>query len=535
MSVTNNINNTYTVEIVIDSNNPSSPPSYTASGVPYYKVAITPKNVSITSPHSGYDMVPYVGNFKIDGETGRFTWLWNFNQTSTCLPPPTPHGINSSFNRLHSYQGAPGNCVGSFSNSRLSVQGPIKFNNDTYAQGNFLTDSAYATWSHIHLVEVYEDLSGNLVNANMENPSTGLLATNSDNWQVWDGVTPAPSSIYRFGKPVRIDAYVYVVYDPNISPVNQVINIDFDCADSIVGCMDSSAINGSYNPNATVSDPTICQYPAPVYSIQFSDNDINATGDYVGTYQALVDAGYVNTKGNYLFNAGPSYLGFLQSQPFMLANTYAAGDIVNEIVQIDLIPKEHPSFNNADDELVFDFPYPNVGPDGNIPQTPGYFQDPTNWGDAKNNLTGASFRLLNLNDQTRLYDNVAGDSQWCNQADPTGSQPAVITRLGTNPGPGAPYTSHITTTDPNGDPLSIPLGYDPLIDPNNGGVGIAELYYSNSDPQLNDNPGYEWFPYKLILAIEIRGFVMPAHDVTIGLDIDHNTENQGDVSWTTPI
>jgi len=540
MSVTNNVNNTYTVEIVVDSTGSNPPPMYTANGIPYYKVAITPKNIGITSPHNGYDVVPYAGNFKINGETGIYSWEWGFNQTTTCLPPPTPHGINSSFNRLHSYQGAPSPCFGSFANSRLSVQGPISFNNNTYVNGTFLTDSTYATWSHIHLVEVYEEINGNLVNDSMENPSTGLLAGSATNWQVWDGVTPPQSNIYRFGKPVRIDAYVYIVYDPNTLPTNQVINVDFDCTAPIVGCTDPSAINGSYNSNATVDDPTLCQYPVPEYSIQFSDNEIIATGDYVGYYSSLQTFFPYLGNGNYIFNPVP-YGGYIVSSPFVSPNTYAAGSIVNEIVQIELIPRPHPSPLQVGVELVYDFPIAsnppatNGGPGANIPQTSGYFQRPSNWGSAKNNLTGASIRILNLNDQTRLYDNVAGDSEWCNQADPTGSQPTVITRLGTNPGPGLPYTSHITTIDPNGNPLVIPLGYDPIFDPNNGGVAIAELYYNNTDPQLVLNPGYEWFPYKLILAIEIRDFVMPAHDVNIGLDIDHNTENQGDVNWVAPI
>ena len=511
MSVTNNANNLYTVEIVIDSNNPSSPPLYTASGVLYYKVAITPKNLNVTSPHSGYDMVPYVGNFKIDGETGRFNWLWNFNQTSTCLPPPTPHGINSSFDRLHSYQGATGSCVGSFSNSRLSVQGPIRFNNDAYVQGDFLTDSVYATWSHIHLVELYEDAQLNYVNANMENPSTGLLATNSNNWQVWDGVTPAPSLIRRLGKPVRIDAYVYVVYDPNISPVNQVINIDFDCADAIAGCMDPSAINGTYNPNATVSNPSACQYPPPVYSITFDCPSGNATGPYSNIFTNSQFA-ILNPNGtrNFRFNGGV---------PKILNNTYEAGEYVDEIVTIDLTPVV-PNFSFNDYEAVYDFPItsPNGGPDWNLD-----VNDPDiGFGDSMNNLTAASIRFLNLDNYNSLSQTpnylsigasgfVSGTSSqpsWVADGwgDSTGAMPSTIVYFGDG----------IDTFDDNGDPINL----------DTDGIQLQEFYYANSDPQLILNPGYEWYPYKLTLSI-LLDFVMPAHNLYVVLDLDHNTENQG--------
>ena len=137
-----------------------------------------------------------------------------------------------------------------------------------------------------------------------------------------------------------------------------------------------------------------------------------------------------------------------------------------------------------------------------------------------------------MNDQTVTYADAGPFSQWHNSVDPTGFQPRFVTTFGLNPGDGT-YTSHIITTDPNGNPLHIPTASsDPLS--TFGGVGTVEWYYSDSDPQLNDNPGYEWFPYKVWLSINIKDFVMPAHDVDVVLQIDHNTENQGDPDWVAP-
>ena len=67
MSVTNNPNNLYTVEIVVDDSGNSSPTLYTVSGIPYYKIAITPKHLNLIAPHSGYHRMPFAQNFKIPG------------------------------------------------------------------------------------------------------------------------------------------------------------------------------------------------------------------------------------------------------------------------------------------------------------------------------------------------------------------------------------------------------------------------------------------------------------------------------------
>ena len=67
MSVTNNPNNLYTVEIVVDDSGTSSPILYTEDGKPYYKIAITPKTLASPPPLYGYDTTCYAQNFKIPG------------------------------------------------------------------------------------------------------------------------------------------------------------------------------------------------------------------------------------------------------------------------------------------------------------------------------------------------------------------------------------------------------------------------------------------------------------------------------------
>jgi len=85
------------------------------------------------------------------------------------------------------------------------------------------------------------------------------------------------------------------------------------------------------------------------------------------------------------------------------------------------------------------------------------------------------------------------------------------------------FGDDISTLDPDGNEFII----------STDGIYLREYYYPNSDPQLILNPGYAWFPYELKLFIQLD-FIMPAHDIDIKLDLDHNTENQGDFNWTSP-
>ena len=74
----------------------------------------------------------------------------------------------------------------------------------------------------------------------------------------------------------------------------------------------------------------------------------------------------------------------------------------------------------------------------------------------------------------------------------------------------------IDTVDDNNNPISLQTD----------GIQLEEFYYASSDPQLILNPGYEWYPYKLTLSMQLD-FYMPAHNLNVVLELDHNTENQG--------
>ena len=49
---------------------------------------------------------------------------------------------------------------------------------------------------------------------------------------------------------------------------------------------------------------------------------------------------------------------------------------------------------------------------------------------------------------------------------------------------------------------------------------------------------YDWFPEKLEVTVDLN-FIMPTPQsgtvFSIPINLYHNTENQGDLNWTTPI
>tara|TARA_R100001377_G_scaffold85116_2_gene70361 strand:- start:4893 stop:6479 length:1587 start_codon:yes stop_codon:yes gene_type:complete len=525
MSVTNNPNNLYTVEIVVDDSGNSSPILYTASGKPYYKIAITPKHLNLIAPHSGYHRMPFAQNFKIPGSNntnGYYQWRHTHNPNSNCVPPTTPHGINCSFTRSHSYH-LPSSCGGGISTSfsRRSVQGPIRFLNTDYTNGAFLSDNVPVTWSEINLVEVYQ-LEGfqTLINDSMENGE--LLKDNSWEWQVWDGVSYLPSPGFHYsGKPIRIDAYVFIVYDPS-TPMqrNETIAIDFDCSDTIVGCTDPTAINGTYNPNATVSDPTLCQYPPPEYTVE-----LVANVDYYGGSSGPYTDGSMYTHSNGMtyitidFDETANPNGNIQlgsgtvSQTITLPGTYQAGVSVQHTEEFFIYPSlGYGGFN------VYNYPFAGSlqGPNGNISPTPGYSQRMYyGWGNTKNNLTAASLRIqqpftgtwespMYIDPNYVNYSPVY--SEWHNGADPTGLRPTQIVNFN-------------NFDDDNGITIT-------------NSVTVLEMYQTSPFYEQ-----FEWFPEKLKVTVDLN-FIMPTPQsgtvFSIPINLYHNTENQGDLSWVDP-
>ena len=251
-------------------------------------------------------------------------------------------------------------------------------------------------------------------------------------------------------------------------------------------------------------DDGSCTYPSPRYSITFNGPSGNATGPYTNAFTNSTFANLnPNDIRNFIFNGGV---------PLVLNNTYAAGDLVSELVTINLTPVTPnviPTF-----EAVYDFPNPG-GPNANLDNT-----DPDiGFGDSTNNLTAASIRFLNLDNydsssQTPNYlstgNSLYTQPDWVADGwvDSTGATPSTIVSFD--------FQNGIDTFDDNGDPINLDTDT----------IQIEEFYFLNTNAQLNTNPGYEWYPYKLTISI-LFDFTMPAHDLNIVLDLDHNTENQG--------
>tara|TARA_R110000744_G_scaffold34860_3_gene80995 strand:- start:1301 stop:2857 length:1557 start_codon:yes stop_codon:yes gene_type:complete len=508
---THNLNNNYAVDIIVDPNLSGGSGSIvkysSVSNSPFYELNIYPPFI----PGQGIDTSKAIlaGNIRIDGVNSEWSYITNLHPygSVSCTPHPTPHGVSSQI--AHTYMLGPGgtNCYAApvFNNGSYDFQGPYTFTNDIYVNGDFLTDSNPVTWSKIHLIETYHDGAGNFYNDNL----SPEIAENEKTWDTW---TISKGTISAPGYPFYLKAFVYVIYDPNITITDNItLSLDIDEVEPVVGCMDPNAINGTYNSNATIDDPTLCDYYVPQYSITFEDtsSDVDSTGLYTPNFS---DTGpWLNPLGstdpplkNFIFNNGFSYV---------LQNTYPAGASVTETVEIDLTPV-NPTVYVPDFEAAYNYPISGVGPDGNISQTLTYQQDPSGWGEAKNNLTAASIRFLNTDGSSlpTYNDTISDYSLWHNNVDPTGYQP--------------------TQTVVFDDGIEIDLGEGTMIIDTDD-ITLTEVYYSSGAPELIDNPAYEWFPYKLTLSIRLD-FVMPAHNLNIMLELDHNTENQGDFDWVEP-
>ena len=463
-----------------------------------------------------------------------FIWDHAHNPTSNCLPPITPHGflnnwtngINCSFTRNHVYYQS-SSCGGgvNINPSRRSVQGPIRFLNTDYTNGVFLSDNVPVTWSEINLVEVYEVgiLGTGITFLNSDLTNGGLLSDKSWEWPVWDGIGLMSQVFpYHNGKPIRIDAYVFIVYDPS-TPIqrNETITIDFDCSDTVIGCMDPTAINGTYNPNATVSDPTLCQYPPPEYTVELvADVDYygGSSGPYTDgsiythsnglTYTTVDFDETANPNGNIQLGSGTT------STTITLPNTYQAGAQVQTIQTFFVYPAWDGGYQ------VWNFPFISPGgPNANISTAPGYSQRMYyGWGNTKNNLTAASLRIQQPFTGTwespmyidpSIVNFSPAMSNWHNQDDPTGLQPTQTVNFN-------------NFDDGNGVTIT-------------NSVSVMEIY--DLSPTLGSGQ-YDWFPEKLKVTVDLN-FIMPTPQsgtvFSIPINLYHNTENQGDLNWTTPI
>jgi len=549
---TDNPNNLYTVDIVDDPNvtaynNINSAQIELGTNKPFYTFSIRPKD---------YNQLICAGDFTIDGLSSSWVYntdyivpgsnpnlLYGYNISSPCYPPAPPwygSGVNQHLRHStpHSYiiKGAgTNNCWGPGSssgqdfvgNGTYRFNGPFVFDNSAYCDGDFLTSPKPITWRKIILVDMYQ----------LQPPLALYLNAmftpdQEPDLEKWVIATPNDFAPNPLGTPILqpahngFPAFVRAFVFPEVHPVNllepnNLIDIDIDLVAPVNGCTDQSANN--YDATANRNDGTCIYPPPPTYSITISDGG-GTGGLYTSEYDNnTFGSGVTAPDRNLVFNNDGSDV--------VLATTYAAGDIVNETINIDLTPQ----LDENGDITVFDFTIAG-GPDPNITQTLGYSNQGDQWDDAKNNLTGASIRIQNTGNPGIIrVSSLAGIPQdfsnWHNSPDPTAYQPEKTTVFEVNPGNGN-FTAKVITTDSSGNNLDVTTGTTGAS--THGGISIVEHYYPVGDPAITAQPALAYFPYKLELIIEIKEFVMPAEDVNIAMIIDHNTENQGDPNWTIP-
>jgi len=541
-SQTFNTNNLYTVDVVNDpnvtSNSNIDSAQLTPTGEPFYTISIRPND---------YNQLICSGDFTIDGLSS--SWVYNTDYAipgtniiagpNPCYPVDPPwYGVSSGQHLQHStthdyiLKGLGANsCWGPNSTSgnnfvgtaeTYRFNGPFVFDNSTYCDGDFITSNDPVTWRKIILVDIYQLGLGNYLGTNY----TPALEPDLEKWII---TTPKdfPNNQFNIqlksihnGYPAFVRAFVFPEYHPtNILEPIMAVNIDIDLIAPVNGCTDQSANN--YDATANRNDGSCVYPPPPEYTITISDGG-GIGGPYTDEYTNNTFAGTAPGRNLVWNNDGSDVV---------LANTYAAGTLVNETVQIDLTPQ----LDQNGDITVFNFS--SGTPGGNIPMTLGYSNRGTDWGDAKNNLTGASIRISNTGNPTIIrVGSLAGVpqefSEWHVAPDPTGYQPEKTTVFDVNPGNGT-YTAKIVTVDMLGNYIDVTAG---ISNPSSthSGISIVEHNYVTGSPEITAQPALEHFPYKLQLVIEIKDFVMPSENVDVAVVIDHNTENQGDPNWTLP-
>ena len=597
---TSNTNNIYSVDIIADPNVLGSTidsPQLTPSGIPFYTAEITPNDYTQLLCAGNFKIDGISSSWVYNADYSNYSYHPN-----PCYPVNPPwYGTGADQHVKHSTphpyilkgEGSnlcwgPNSTTGSnfIGNGTYRNNGPFVFDNSTYCDGDFLTSSEPIAWRKIVLVDIYQNTMNFLLNQQWS-PS---IQEDLEQWQT--GISLDASSPYyvplkpQFNNyPRNVRMFVFVEAHPT-NPVTSNMSIDLDidyimptggCTDSSAtnydsvvefndgsctytggssgGCMDPLAdnydplatfdngtcsysgggIQGCTDPNANNYDPTAtvddgsCQYTPGPFSITISDGG-GTGGPYTDEYANNTFSGTAPAR-NLVFNGDGSSITLANT--YFQSNTYDPSTYVNESVQIEITPQIDQNGNIA----VFDFPLAG-GPNANITQTTGYNNQGTQWGDAKNNLTGCSVRVVNMNTpevRPASTYTTSAFSDWHNSVDPSGYQPEVLTHFGTNPGTGnGTYTAHIVSQLADG-------SYFPATthgsDPNSiySGVGALEFTHNAGDSEVTANPALEFFPYKLWLVVNLR-FPMPAENVDIQIQLDHDTTNQGDPSWTyTPI
>jgi hypothetical protein len=263
MSTTFNPLNNYSVQIITESNLGNiSQSNGPGEGIQFSATTNTPFVTLKIIPTNPQTQPVLASNIKIDDIIPDFAWnaYVNYNTNGICMPPPTPHNVNSSLQHVTGI-GVTSTCqslgfTGFNGNSNEGQQGPYSAQNDFAVQANQIANNG-VSWSEIILIEVYEDDNGDKVNDD-HSPAT---IENYNEWAMWVG--PTQTTIYDDPYPIYVKAFVFLSFDtggPSALTNNVTLNLDFDEVPPIFGCTDPTADN--HEPLATIDDGS-CTYPPP--------------------------------------------------------------------------------------------------------------------------------------------------------------------------------------------------------------------------------------------------------------------------------
>ncbi len=263
MSTTFNPLNNYSVQIITESNLGNiSQSNGPGEGIQFSATTNTPFVTLKIIPTNPQTQPVLASNIKIDDIIPDFAWnaYVNYNTNGICMPPPTPHNVNSSLQHVTGI-GVTSTCqslgfTGFNGNSNEGQQGPYSAQNDFAVQANQIANNG-VSWSEIILIEVYEDDNGDKVNDD-HSPAT---IENYNEWAMWVG--PTQTAIYDDPYPIYVKAFVFLSFDtggPSALTNNVTLNLDFDEVPPIFGCTDPTADN--HEPLATIDDGS-CTYPPP--------------------------------------------------------------------------------------------------------------------------------------------------------------------------------------------------------------------------------------------------------------------------------
>ena len=537
-SFTFNSNNNYQVDLVneSDTDNPTAFDYTSSANIPFVEIKITPTNPQ-TNP-------VLASNLTFNSLTPYFQWVGMAFQPPTCSPYETPHETTSSLMHTNSYI-YPSTCgtTNFMGSTNEAWQGPYHLLNDPALRDAEIA-SIGVSWKEIILIEVYEDDNGDLVN----DDHTPAIDDAFQQWRMWEPLSRVPlggSSPTSNDPPITtnvypkyVKAFVYLQFHPTGLFSNAVLNIDVDEVEPTYGCTDPNANN--YDINAQVDDLS-CILPAPTYNIIAQDRGfINSnppvyfdppafsqTPAYspVNGFNTYDISGLTRMPKNLQIGNGATP-GTVTS-----TNSYEAGEYVSETMEIIVYQRRQTfgtgSFitsNGVTTEITgqaiaaWNFPItsPNSSPDAQDFTTPITF-----FGDAQANLTAANLSILNYNPDEgatvmrsayvplgtsgNYSSNTSLQPQWVpdgGYVDEDGLVPRTIVEW---------YTEDLDCTQLDGSIFTV--GTDGMW---------AEEVYTGSNTTITNYPGLEWFPTKIKLFVNLS-FVMPAHDVYLTLDLQHDT------------